>query len=281
MTDSAKALRLLAGAVGFLTVFFAAPLALVLAASLASRGQPLDWSWDGGAYLRLFDPLYAGIFLRSALLSTAATLACLAFGFPLAYFIIRLPPAWRRLLYFLVLIPLTANSLVLTYSWITILRPQGFLDLALQHLGWFGPGPFVLLYTPAAVWIGLTYWYLPFMVYPIYASLEKLDFTLCAAAADLGASRRHIFLRIILPLSSPGILTGCMLVFIQSLCSFVVPDMLGGSKTLMIGSLIQQRFLTLPQDWPLGAAISITLLILIGAAVFFSLRLERSSTHHR
>jgi len=281
MTDASKGFRLLAAPLAFLALFFAAPLALVLAASLAARGQPLDWAFSLGAYQRMLDPLFAGVFLRSAALAAAATLTCLLLGFPLAYFIVRQPPPRRRLLYFLVLIPLTANSLVLTYSWITILRPQGFLDLALQSLGWFGPGPFVLLYTPAAVFLGLTYWYLPFMVYPIYASLEKVDFTLSAAAADLGATRRQTFLRIILPLSTPGILAGSMLVFIQCLCAFVVPDMLGGSKTLMIGSLIQQRFLTLPQDWPLGAAISITLLALIGAAVFLTLRLDRSPASPR
>lgn len=270
-----RAPRLLAAPVAFLAVFFFAPLALVFAASLMARGHPLEWTLDGSAYLRIFNPIYAGVFLRSLGIAAAATLGCILLGFPLAYFIVRQPRGRRQLLYFLVLIPLTANSLVLTYSWITILRPQGFLDLALQHLGWFGPGPFVLLYTPAAVLIGLIYWYLPFMVYPIYASLEKLDFTLAAAAADLGASRSQIFRRVVLPLSAPGILTGTILVFIQCLCSFVVPDMLGGSKTMMIGNLIQQRFLTLPQDWPLGAALSMSLLALLGAAIFFSFRLER------
>lgn len=275
--SNGKSLRLLALPFGFLAIFFIAPLVLVLAASLMARGQPIEWTLDGGAYLRLFNPVYLGVLLRTVGIAAAATLVCLLLGFPLAYFIVRQPPARRRLLYFFVLIPLTANSLVLTYAWITILRPQGFVDLALRNLGWFGPGPFALLYTPAAVLIGLIYWYLPFMVYPIYASLEKLDLTLTAAAADLGASRGQIFRRVILPLSAPGIVTGTILVFIQCLCSFVVPDMLGGSKTLMLGNIIQQRFLTLPQDWPLGAAISVSLLVLLGAAIFFSLRLERPS----
>jgi spermidine/putrescine transport system permease protein len=279
--STSKGLRLLTLPSLFLAVFFAAPLTLVLAASFMTRGHPIEWTWDGSAYIRMFNPIYLGVFFRSLGIAAVATLACLLLGFPLAYFIVRQPPARRRLLYFLVLIPLTANSLVLTYAWITLLRPQGFIDLALQKLGWFGPGPFVLLYTPAAVLIGLTYWYLPFMVYPIYASLEKLDFTLTAAAADLGASRAQIFRRVVLPLSAPGILTGTILVFIQCLCSFVVPDMLGGSKTLMLGNLVQQRFLTLPQDWPLGAAISISLLALLGAAIFFAMRLERPSHTHR
>lgn len=267
-----RSARMLVLPLAFLVAFFAIPLALVFAASLMTRGHPLVWQLEGSAYLRLLNPLYLDVFLRSVLIAGGATLTCLLCGFPLAYFIVRQPAGRRRFLYFLVLIPLTANSLVLTYSWITLLRPQGFVDRALQALGWFGEGPFVLLYTPAAVFIGLVYWYLPFMVYPIYASLEKLDFTLAAAAADLGADRGHIFRRIILPLSLPGILTGSILVFIQCLCSFVVPDMLGGSKTLMIGNLIQQRFLSLPQDWPLGAAISLTLLALMAAGIYASSR---------
>ncbi|MDX6766975.1 MAG: ABC transporter permease [Candidatus Methylacidiphilales bacterium] len=274
-------LRLLALPLAFLAVFFAIPFGIIAVASFMSRGNPLEWTPDLSAYGRVMDPLLIKVFFRSVFIASGATASCLAFGFPLAWFIVRQPPSRRRFLYFLVMIPLTANSLVLTYSWIAILRQQGFMDRFLQSLGWFGEGPFVLLYSTPAVFLGLTYWYLPFMVYPIYASLEKLDFTLAAAAADLGAGRWETLRRIILPLAAPGILTGCTLVFIQTFCSFVVPDMLGGGKVDMIGNIIQKRFLSLPQDWPLGAALSMALLALIGGALFLSFQLTRETPARR
>jgi spermidine/putrescine transport system permease protein len=134
-----------------------------------------------------------------------------------------------------------------------------------------------LLYTPAAVLIGLVYWYLPFMVYPLYASLEKVDYSLLDAAYDLGASRWHAFRSVLLPLVMPGVATGCLLVFIESLGAFVVPDLLGGAKSMMLGNLIQQRFLSTPQDWPLGAAVAVSLLVVMGTALTFYLRLQRRS----
>ena len=172
------------------------------------------------------------------------------------------------------LLPLWTNSLVLTYSWMILLREQGILEMLWQALGWKIPS---ILYTPAAVVIGLVYWYLPFMVYPIYASIEKFDFTLIDAAHDLGATRFQAFRKVLLPLTMPGVAAGSLLVFITSLGAFVVPALLGGDKQLMLGNLIQQRFLSTPQDWPLGAALSLAMMLIMGLGIWLYFRLSRES----
>jgi spermidine/putrescine transport system permease protein len=263
-------------AAAWLTLFFVVPLLIVCVISMLTPGAPVEWTPDGSSFGRLFDPLYMTIVLRSFGLAIAATLICLVLGYPLAYYIARRPARTRRLLYFMVLVPLWANSLVLIYAWMVLLRPNGVLENVLRGLGFGGAEPFGLLYTPGAVLVGLVYWYLPFMVYPLYASLEKLDFSLLHAAYDLGASRFTAFRRVLLPLTLPGVATGCLLVFIESLGAFVVPDLLGGSKSMMLGNLIQQRFLSVPQDWPFGAAIAVSLLVMMGAALGFYLRIQRA-----
>ena len=259
-------------AAAWLTLFFLTPLLIIAVISLMRPGAPVEWSLDGGAYARLVEPLYLKIVLRSIALAGVSTLVCLLVGYPLAYYMARRPPATRRMLYFLVLIPLWANSLVLIYAWMVLLRPGGVFDALAHALGWAGDAPVSLLYTPAAVVIGLVYWYLPFMIYPLYTSIEKFDFNLLDAAYDLGADRLQVFRRVLLPLTVPGIVTGCLLVFIESLGAFVVPDLLGGAKTLMLGNLIQQRFLAIPQDWPMGAAAAIALLLAMGLGLAALLR---------
>ncbi len=259
-------------AAGWLTLLFLVPLAIVAAISLMQPGAPVTWELDGSSYARLLDPLHLNIMLRSLGLALAATALCLGLGYPLAYYIVRRPPAMRRLLYFLVLLPLWANSLVLIYAWMVLLRPNGVIEQLLRTLGLAGEQPLTLLYTPGAVLLGLVYWYLPFMVYPLYAAIEKFDFHLLDAAYDLGASRWQAFRRVLLPLTLPGVVAGSLLVFIESLGAFVVPELLGGAKSMMLGNLVQQRFLSTPQDWPLGAALALALLALIGAAVALYLR---------
>lgn len=264
-------------AAAWLTLFFLLPLAIVAVISLMAPGAPVDWTLDGSSFARLFDPVHATILLRSLGLALAATVICLVLGYPLAYYIARRPPARRRLMYFLVLVPLWANSLVLIYAWMVLLRPNGVFEQVWRAVGLAGEEPLVLLYTPAAVIVGLVYWYLPFMVYPLYAAIEKLDFRLLDAAYDLGASRAQVFRRVLLPLTRGGVVTGCALVFIESLGAFVVPDLLGGAKTMMLGNLIQQRFLSVPQDWPLGAALALALLVLMAVGFFAAQRLGRSA----
>jgi len=261
-------------AAAWLTLFFLLPLLIVAVISLLKTGSPVEWVLDGSSYARLLDPLHATVFARSFVLALTATFLCLLIGYPLAYFIARRPPRARRLLYFMVLVPLWANSLVLIYAWMVLLRPNGVLHQLLLWLG-LGGESLNLLYTPGAVLVGLVYWYLPFMVYPLYASLEKFDFALLDAAHDLGASRLTAFRRVLWPLTLPGAATGCLLVFVESLGAFVVPDLLGGAKSMMLGNLIQQRFLSLPQDWPLGAAIAVTLLLTMGLALTLYFRIHR------
>lgn len=263
-------------AAAWLTLFFLVPLFIIALISLTRPGTPVEWSFDGGGYARLFDPLYLKIIWRSAGMALLSTLICLLAGYPLAYYIARRPPGTRRILYFLVLIPLWANSLVLIYAWMVLLRPGGIFDALAHALGLAGDAPVSVLYTPTAVVIGLVYWYLPFMIYPLYASIEKFDFNLLDAAHDLGAGRMQVFWRVLLPLTAPGVVTGCLLVFIESLGAFVVPDLLGGAKTLMLGNLIQQRFLAIPQDWPMGAATAVSLLVVMGIGLSVMLRFGKA-----
>jgi spermidine/putrescine transport system permease protein len=263
-------------AAAWLTLFFIVPLLIVCVISVLRPGTPVTWAFDGGSYLRLTEPLYLDILARSVGLAVTATTICLGLGFPLAYYMARRPPPVRRWLYFMVLVPLWANSLVLIYAWMVLLRPNGVFENLLRALGFTGEAPLSLLDTPTAVLIGLVYWYLPFMVYPLYASLEKFDFSLLDAAHDLGASPVASFRRVLLPLVLPGVATGCLLVFVQSLGAFVVPDLLGGAKSMMLGNLIQQRFLSMPQDWPLGSAVTVVLLVTMSVAVTVYLRVSRA-----
>jgi len=259
----------------WLGLFFLAPLGIILVISLVQRGGPVAWQLDGSTYVRLLDPLYLKIFLRSLTLAVLTTFICLLVGYPLAYYIAQRPPRLRNLLHFFVLLPLWANSLVLTYAWMVLLRPEGFFDSLLHALGF--TEPISLLYTPTAVVIGLVYWYLPFMVYPIYGSIEKFDFTLIEAAHDLGATRFQAFRKVLLPLTMPGVMAGSLLVFISALGTFVVPALLGGDKTLMWGNLIQQRFLSTPQDWPLGAGLSLAMMLFASVGIWLYFRVNRES----
>jgi spermidine/putrescine transport system permease protein len=195
-------------AVVWLSLFFLVPLLIVALISGMRVGSPVEWSLDGSAYGRMLDPLYLRIVLRSVGLALCTTAICLILGYPLAYYIARMRPGRRYLLYFMVLIPLWANSLVLIYAWMILLRPSGVLDQILHAVGFGSDAPLSVLYTPWAVIVGLVYWYLPFMVYPLYAAIEKLDFNLLDAAYDLGANRLQAFWHVLLPLTWPGVITG-------------------------------------------------------------------------
>lgn len=254
-------------ALAWLGMFFVVPLLVTAAVSLAERGSPVAWEFSGSAYGRLVDGVHLRVLARSLWLGAAATALCLLLGFPLAYFIARRSRRLQKLLYFLVLIPLSANSLVLVFAWISILRPRGYIERLVEALGYTPEEPLALLYTPGAILLGLVYWFLPFMVYPLYASLEKVDWRLLEAAADLGASGWATFRRVLLPLAWPGVVSGSLLVFLQAFCTFVIADLLGGSKVLLVGSLVQQRFLSQPQDWPLGAALSLVMVLLLGLGI--------------
>jgi spermidine/putrescine transport system permease protein len=241
---------------------FVAPLAIILAYSLLTRGTwgGISRPWSIESYRRLADPIYLGILWRSFWIAGAATLLCLALGFPLALFISR--SGKRKNLYLsLVILPFWTSFLVRTYAWMFLLRDTGLINTVLQKLGLIHD-PLPLLYNDGAVILGLVYGYLPFMVLPLYATLERLDRNLLEAAADLGAKPWVALTRVVIPLSAPGIRAGAILVFIPCLGAYLTPDLLGGGKTVMIGNLIQNQFTT-ARDWPFGSAVSLTLMAIV------------------
>jgi spermidine/putrescine transport system permease protein len=249
----------LAPAASIQAALFLAPLGIVLAYSLLTRGPygGVSQPWTLENYLRLADPLYGIIFLRSFLLAGVAALLCLVLGFPLALYISR-AGRWRNLLLQLVILPFWTSFLIRTYAWIFLLRDTGLFNQALLALGWIAE-PLPMLYTDGAVVLGLVYGYLPFMVLPLYATLERLDRSLVEASADLGARPWTTFRHVILPLSLPGIRAGTLLVFVPCLGAYLTPDLMGGGKTVMIGNLVQNQF-TAARDWPFGSALSIALM---------------------
>lgn len=247
----------------WLVIFFIIPLVIVLIYSFLERGTygGITWEFTLRNYQRLVNDLYLNIFARSLGLAALTTLICLIIGYPLAFFIATASPRWRNLLLFLVIIPFWTNFLVRTYAWMIILRSEGLINTVLQSLNLIQE-PLNLLFTPFAVIVGLIYGYLPFMILPLYAILERFNFSLVEAAQDLGANDIKTFFRIILPLTSPGILAGSILVFIPALGAFITPDILGGAKTVMIGNLIQNQFLQ-ARHWPFGSALSMGLILLV------------------
>lgn len=258
---------LISPAAFWLTVFFLAPLAIMLAYSFARRGTygGVVWELNVEQYLRFVDPLYLQIFWRSAWIAILTTLVCLLVGYPFAFFIAQQPSSRRNPMLLLIMIPFWTNFLIRTYAWILILRTEGLINTVLTGLGLINE-PLTLLYTEGAVVLGLVYGYLPFMVLPLYASIEKFDFSLVEAAFDLGADEVRAFWRVVLPQTMPGVIAGCILVFIPSIGAFVTPDILGGAKTVMIGNLVQQQFLT-SRDWPFGSAISFILMVIVSLAI--------------
>jgi len=247
--------------------FLFIPLIVVGVISFATRGTygGVIWQFNLENYRDLWHVVYARIFGQSLVLAFLTTVICLVMGFPLAYYIARLSPRWQAVWLMLIMIPFWTNFLVRTYAWMFILRTEGLLNTLLLGLGVITT-PLDLLYTDKAVLIGLVYGYLPFMVLPLYATLERLDPALVEAAKDLYANQWSVFRRVIVPLAKPGIIAGCLLVFIPSLGAFITPDLLGGARNMMVGNLIQDEYLV-ARDWPLGSAISLILLIVVIAAV--------------
>jgi spermidine/putrescine transport system permease protein len=253
-----RTLFLTPGAVVMLSLFFL-PLLIVLAYSFLSRGPyggvMLPWSWE--SYARIFDPLYFAILWRSTWIAAVATAICLLLAFPLALYIGRAGER-KTLLLNLVMLPFWTSFLIRTYAWMFLLRDTGLINTVLQSLHLIRE-PLPLLFNTGAVILGLVYGYLPFMVLPLYATLEKLDPALLDAAADLGASPAVAVWRVVVPISRPGMIAGCLLVFIPCLGAYLTPDLMGGGKTVMIGNLVQNQFTT-SRDWPFGAAISLLLM---------------------
>jgi spermidine/putrescine transport system permease protein len=254
----------------FLGLFFFLPLVVMFGISFATRGiyGGVEWIFNWSNYIRLADPLYGSIYVRSVLFAGMTTLVCLILGFPLAYSIARAPQRWQPLLFILVLIPFWTNFLVRTYAWFFILRADGLINSMLIGIGLISE-PLEILYTDLAVFIGLVYGYLPFMVVPLVIVIEGIPRTLEEAAMDLYATTWATVWRVILPLSTPGIIGGCVLVFIPTLGAFITPYLLGGGRSMLLGTLIQQEFLV-RRDWPFGAAISFVLMGMVLLALLMT-----------
>ena len=264
---------LLFGSMVILVGFFFFPLLYLLGVSFARRSPygTVEWILGIANYARAFQPLYLEIYLRSLWMALLTTILCALLGYPVAYAIARhVPPRWKSALLLLVVIPFWTSFLIRTYAWIVILRTEGvantlLLDLHIIH------EPLRLLYTPLAVFIGLVYGELPFMILPLYVVLEKIEPALFEAAEDLGAGRLQTFFKVTLPLSMPGLVAGTVLVFIPSIGAFITPDLLGGARTMMVGNLIQNQF-AMVRDQPFGSAVAFLLTFVVLALLLLTLR---------
>ena len=242
----------------FLAAFLLAPMTVLIAYSFYSQdaltGLPVATLTLENYRLVFTDPLYYGGLLKSVEITVMVSLICLLIGYPVAFFIaVQAPARWRALLLLLVILPQWTSLLIRSFSWITVLRPNGVIDWALLHIG-LTRAPLDLLYTRTAVIIGLTHIYLPFMILGVHASLRALDLSLIAAARDLGATPFSAFRRVVLPLTLPGVATGLSLVALPVFGAFITPRILGGSSEVLIGNLIEVQFKQLA-NWPLGAAL--------------------------
>lgn len=255
----------------WLVVFFLLPLAIIVIYSFLQRSATgdIDWTFSLGNYVRLFsNPLYLGIFWRSFSYAVLTTTLCLLIGYPLALFIVQQSPRWRAALIFAIMIPFWTNFLVRIYAWRFLLNNTGLINTIIEGLGFERLN---MINTPAAVMIGLVYGELPFMVLPLYAALERFDWTLLEAAQDLYASRARAFWRVLLPLTMPGIAAGSVLVFVPTVGSFVVPQLLGGNKVAMLGNILEDQFQS-AQNIPFGSAIALVFMALLTLAILLYFR---------
>lgn len=270
-TESAPLRRTLLGLPAvWLAVFVLLPLLLALKISFSQMQlgvPPYLPLWDAaGAWqgtvanyaLVASDSLYVDAYLNSVRIAAISTLLALLIGYPMAYAIVRAPLAWRTPLLILVLLPFWISFLIRVYAWVGLLRPNGLINSTLLSLGVLD-APVRLLNTEFAVYLGMVFCYLPFMLLPLYARLEKLDGTLIEAALDLGATPTRAFWRVTLPLSLPGVYAGCLLVFVPAVGEFVIPELLGGADVLMIGKVLWSEFFS-NRDWPVSAAVACVLL---------------------
>jgi spermidine/putrescine transport system permease protein len=259
---------------GWLLFLVLAPNLLVVGASVLARNPStfISLPVNLDAYRQLFDPLYLEVFLHSLTMASVTTLVCLLIGYPFAWALSQVGKQRQVLLIFLLIVPFWTNSLVRTYALKLILATNGLLNNALMALGMIEE-PLRLLYTETAVIIGLVYLLLPFMILPLYSVFDDLRQDLLLASHDLGASRFATFIHVIVPLTLPGILAGVMLVLLPAMGLFFVPDILGGSRNLLVGNVIKNQFLD-ARDWPFGAAASIVLTLTM-ALLMFAHRLSR------
>lgn len=271
----------------WMLVFFALPFGYILKISLAESVIAMPpysdiWSWTEGQFswlgsldnyrFLLEDDLYYLAYFNSVRLAAIATLVCLFVAYPMAFAISRMPEPYRSLCLLLVILPSWTSFLIRIYAWIGLLKNNGLINQMLLAVGLIDE-PLLLLHSDFAIYLGIVYGYLPFMVLPIYANLVKLDYSLIEAAYDLGARPWKVFLTIILPLSMGGVVAGCFLVFIPAVGEFIIPDLLGGPDTLMIGKVLWQEFFV-NRDWPVASAIAVVMLTFLLVPIYFYRRVE-------
>ncbi|WP_064604524.1 spermidine/putrescine ABC transporter permease PotB [Photobacterium sp. J15] len=254
--------------VSWLVLFVFMPNLMIIGTSFLTRDDAnlIEMTFTLDNYVRLFDPLYAKVMGHSFYMAMVATLLCLLIGYPFAYGIAKMPEKWRPFMLFLVIVPFWTNSLIRTYGLKIMLGTRGVFNNTLLYLDIIDK-PIRIMYTEYAVMVGLVYILLPFMVLPLYSAIEKLDHTYIEAARDLGASKFQTFVKVILPLTMPGIIAGSLLVLLPALGMFYVSDLLGGAKNLLIGNVIKSQVLN-ARDWPFGAATSIALTVAMAIMLF-------------
>ncbi|QPI44894.1 MULTISPECIES: spermidine/putrescine ABC transporter permease PotB [Pectobacterium] len=261
--------------VAWLVLFVFLPNLMIIATSFLTRDDThfVSLVFTLENYTRLVDPLYASVLLHSLNMAVIATLCCLLLGYPFAFILARLPKKIQPLMLFLLIVPFWTNSLIRIYGLKIFLSTRGHLN---EFLLWTGliDTPLRIMYTSEAVILGLIYILLPFMVLPLYSSIEKLDKSYLEAARDLGANKWQTFIRVVIPLTMPGIIAGCLLVLLPAMGLFFVADLMGGAKNLLIGNVIKSQFLNI-RDWPFGAATSICLTLVMGVLLFIYYRTAR------
>lgn len=254
--------------VSWLVLFVLIPNLMIIGTSFLTRDEAnlIKFAFTFENYTRLLDPLYGKVMQHSFYMAIVATLICLVIGYPFAYIVAKMPEKWRPFMLFLIIVPFWTNSLIRTYGLKIVLGTQGILNQALMSLGLID-APLRIMFTETAVMIGLVYILLPFMILPLYSAIEKLDGTYIEAARDLGANKFQTLVRVILPLTMPGIIGGCLLVLLPALGMFYIADLLGGAKNLLIGNVIKSQVLN-ARDWPFGAATSIALTLAMAIMLY-------------
>ncbi|MFA0193719.1 spermidine/putrescine ABC transporter permease PotB [Vibrio artabrorum] len=253
---------------GWLVLFVMIPNIMIIGTSFLTRDEAnlIEMTFTLDNYMRLADPLYFKVLMHSFYMAIVATLLCLIIGYPFAYIVAKMPAKWRPIMLFLVIVPFWTNSLIRTYGLKIVLGTQGVLNKSLLALDIIDK-PLRIMYSETAVMIGLVYILLPFMILPLFSAIEKLDDTYLEAAKDLGANKLQTLLKVVLPLTMPGIIGGCLLVLLPALGMFYISDLLGGVKNLLIGNVIKSQVLN-ARDWPFGAATSIALTIAMAVMLF-------------
>lgn len=281
---------LLAPVTLFLGVFFLLPLCIIALFSFLTPGLygGVEWSfyhWNYGRIFgwadglnEIFEPIYLQILFRSLVFAAITVILTLILCYPVAFWVSRLSERWRLVFMFLITLPFFCSLIVRLYAWLLILKPSGLLNTILLWTGLIDE-PLEILYTPTAVVLGMVYVMIPFMFLPLYAAVDNLDRAQVEASLDLGASRLQTFFKVVLPQTMPGIMGGAVIVFIPSVGNFVVPDVLGGAKGLMIGNLVEQQFLS-ARNWPFGSALSMIIMAVVLLVLTLSVTRARKAGGH-